>query len=157
MYDTQITLPKNFNWLPDLLIDYLNVREKVSEFVHYFNTPKDWNNILSDKEFTEENRKVLVQNLKEQYSRFFIHQATKQNIDLLNQSNTYTVTTGHQLCLLTGPLFFIYKIVTTIKLAEDLKLKYPDKNFVPFYWLASEDHDFAEINHTYLFGKKIST
>ncbi|HCD87500.1 MAG TPA: bacillithiol biosynthesis cysteine-adding enzyme BshC, partial [Algoriphagus sp.] len=60
--------------------------------------------------------------------------------------NTFTVTTGHQLNLFTGPLYFIYKIVSTIKLAEELNKAYPNQHFVPVYWMASEDHDFDEIN-----------
>lgn len=156
MHNSKINLPANFNNLSNLLVDYLKGEEKVNEFVHFFNTPKDWDNMLSTKAFSEEKRKSLVQNLNEQYTRFNIHEAVKQNIELLNEPNAYTVTTGHQLCLLTGPLFFIYKIATTIKLAQEFKKNYPDKNFVPFYWLASEDHDFAEINHAYLFGKKIT-
>jgi bacillithiol biosynthesis cysteine-adding enzyme BshC len=59
------------------------------------------------------------------------------------------------LCLFTGPLYFIYKIISTINLAEQLKNKYPENNFVPVYWMASEDHDFEEINHINIFGKKI--
>ncbi len=75
-------------------------------------------------------------------------------IEKLQESNTYTVTTGHQLNIFTGPLYFIYKIVSTINLAKQLKSQYPDQNFVPIYWMASEDHDFEEISHFLLFGKK---
>ena len=68
------------------------------------------------------------------------------NIDLLISENTFTITTGHQLCLMTGPLYFIYKIVSTINLCIKLKEKYPKFNFIPIYWMASEDHDFDEIS-----------
>src|SRR5690606_31373268 len=61
--------------------------------------------------------------------------------------------TGHQLNIFTGPLYFIYKIVTAINLAKELKTAYPDNDFVPVYWMATEDHDFAEINHTKLHGQ----
>src|SRR5690606_12180634 len=64
--------------------------------------------------------------------------------------------TGHQLNLFTGPLYFIYKIVTTINLALELKIAYPEKNFVPVYWMATEDHDFEEINHVNVDEKNIS-
>ena len=77
------------------------------------------------------------------------------NCQLLLKDDTYTVCTGHQLCLFTGPLYFIYKIISTINLAEELKKKYSTYNFVPVYWMASEDHDFDEVNHINLFGKKI--
>jgi bacillithiol biosynthesis cysteine-adding enzyme BshC len=81
--------------------------------------------------------------------------AQHKNIERLVKENTFTVTTGHQLNLFTGPLYFIYKIVTTINLAEQLNGKYKDKHFVPVYWMASEDHDIDEINHVFLYGKKI--
>ncbi|MGZ5283365.1 MAG: bacillithiol biosynthesis cysteine-adding enzyme BshC [Bacteroidia bacterium] len=77
------------------------------------------------------------------------------NISALLQENTFTVTTGHQLNIFTGPLYFIYKIVSAIKYAQQLKQQFPENNFVPVYWMASEDHDFEEINHIYLWGKMV--
>ncbi|MCX6187530.1 MAG: bacillithiol biosynthesis BshC, partial [Bacteroidetes bacterium] len=83
------------------------------------------------------------------------------SIDYLNEIDSlkgfyqYTVTTGHQLSIFTGPLYFIYKIVTAINLAKQLNEKYSDKNFVPVFWMASEDHDFEEISSINLFGKEI--
>src|SRR5690606_14331141 len=63
--------------------------------------------------------------------------------------------TGHQLNLFTGPLYFLYKIVSAINLAKQLKSAYPEYNFVPVYWMATEDHDFAEINFFNFRNKKI--
>ena len=60
--------------------------------------------------------------------------------------NTYTVCTGHQLSLLTGPIYFIYKIISTINLTKILNKKYPEFNFIPIFWMATEDHDFDEIS-----------
>ncbi|MBD1428864.1 bacillithiol biosynthesis cysteine-adding enzyme BshC [Sphingobacterium litopenaei] len=101
-------------------------------------------------------RDVLVSSLKSQYGDL-LQDAPEvaKNIDLLAQSNAFTITTGHQLNIFTGPLYFIFKIACAIRLAKDLKGKYPDKEFVPVYWMASEDHDFAEINNTLVYGKKI--
>lgn len=103
-------------------------------------------------------RNVLTEVLNAQYEKLSIKEVsalTRTNLNLLNQENTFTVTTGHQLNIFTGPLYFIFKIVTAINLAKDLKAEFPDKNFVPVYWMASEDHDFAEINHTQIAGKKV--
>jgi uncharacterized protein YllA (UPF0747 family) len=72
----------------------------------------------------------------------------------LRDENTFTVTTGHQLNIYTGPLYVIYKLVSTINLARALKAAYPDQCFVPVYWMATEDHDFEEINHFFAFGTK---
>ncbi|MFZ4680376.1 MAG: bacillithiol biosynthesis cysteine-adding enzyme BshC, partial [Flavobacterium sp.] len=82
-----------------------------------------------------------------QYKGFQISEATRANISLLYNSKTFTITTGHQLNLFTGPLYFLYKIVSTINLCNTLKKEYPSYDFVPIYWMATEDHDFEEINH----------
>ena len=100
------------------------------------------------------NRELLVTVLLEQNKQ--CHANSINNIKSLGDKNTFTVCTGHQLCLFTGPLYFIYKILSTINLAEELQQKYPDNKFVPVYWMASEDHDFEEINHIRVFGKIIS-
>ncbi len=56
----------------------------------------------------------------------------------------------------TGPLYFIYKIASAINLCNKLKKRHPQYNFVPVYWMATEDHDFEEINHIHIFNKKIT-
>jgi uncharacterized protein YllA (UPF0747 family) len=56
---------------------------------------------------------------------------------------------------MTGPLYFIYKIITTIKISRELQEKYPDLNYVPVYWMATEDHDFEEINAFFFPREKI--
>ena len=94
---------------------------------------------------------MLVEELSQQYSLIETTDSVTCNIQSLLHENTFTVATGHQLCLFTGPLYFIYKIITTINLSEQLKLEYPEYNFVPIYWMASEDHDFDEVNHIHLF------
>ena len=77
-----------------------------------------------------------------------------EHIKLLEKKTTLTVTTGHQLCLMTGPLYFIYKIISTIKLSQQLKKKFSDLDYVPVYWMASEDHDYEEISSFFFKGKK---
>lgn len=128
----------------EYLIDYINHPYSIQTFEKSFE---------SRKPFPEQQRLVLASVLKEQYGHKFMEVATQ--VELLMKSSTFTVTTGHQLNLFTGPLYFLYKIAHTIKLSRELKLKYPDKDFVPIYWMATEDHDFEEINHFSLFGRKI--
>jgi len=96
-------------------------------------------------------RVVLQSVLKDQY---LSNPKIAPLIESLTDPNTFTVTTGHQLCLFSGPLYFIYKIASTIQLCKQLKLHYPDKNFIPVYWMATEDHDVEEINHVFLFNQK---
>ncbi|MGB5464436.1 MAG: bacillithiol biosynthesis cysteine-adding enzyme BshC [Aureibaculum sp.] len=101
-------------------------------------------------------RKVLVKALQDQYKDLNISAKTDKNIQLLLNENTFTITTGHQLNLFTGPLYFLYKIISTINLTTRLKAEFPKNNFVPIYWMATEDHDFEEINFFNFNEKKVS-
>ena len=91
--------------------------------------------------------------LSKQNQGINLSKLSNQNILSIKDENTFTVTTGHQLCLITGPLYFFYKIISTINLCEELKNKYPKYKFVPIFWMATEDHDFEEINHINIFKK----
>ena len=68
--------------------------------------------------FSSEKRTILSETFTSQYEGFDLSSDQTKNIQLLSNDNTFTVTTGHQLNLFTGPAFFIYKILQTIKLAD---------------------------------------
>lgn len=110
---------------------------------------------MEERESFSTNRKVLVEVLKEQYAVHNMFPAVQANIDALLQNNTFTVCTAHQPNLFTGPLYFVYKVLHTIRLAAYLKEQLPAYHFVPVYYMGSEDADFAELNHTYVDGKRI--
>lgn len=95
-------------------------------------------------------RKELKEIIEGQYAEIGI----SKDLSIIENSNSFTITTGHQLNILTGPAYYIYKIVSIINIAKQLKNKYPEKNFIPLFWLATEDHDFEEINHFNLFNKE---
>lgn len=105
--------------------------------------------------YTPENRTALTAVLTRQYASLPASEHIQRQLDLLRKDTTFTVTTGHQLNLFTGPLYFIYKILHVIRLTELLNEKYTENHFVPVYWMASEDHDFEEIKYFNLFGKRI--
>ena len=144
------------NSFSNTLLAYLSGEPNLAPF--YGNKP-DYSGFKDQlaKKQNFAHRAILTSVLKEQYGELLENspQVAKQ-IDLLGDKNTFTVTTGHQLNIFTGPLYFIFKIVTAIRLAKDLKEQFADHNFIPVYWMATEDHDFAEINHTRVYGKKIS-
>lgn len=144
-----------------LICDYLDQHENVKPFYHRFPDLENFEGQMAEKKsFPSSNRKVLADALEKQYALLNKPtngvEASLKNIELLRNDNTFTVTTGHQLSLFTGPLYFIYKIVSAINLAKKLKKRFPNQNFVPVYWMASEDHDFAEINHIPLSGGRLS-
>lgn len=97
--------------------------------------------------FSSEQREILCQTIADQMGELTLSEKQKRNLELLSQDNVFTITTGHQLNLFSGPSFFVYKILQTIKTAEFLNEKSQNKKFVPIFWLATEDHDFEEINH----------
>ncbi len=94
-------------------------------------------------------RTQLHEVFNRQYSGLHLSLEVQSNIDKVLHNNTFTITTGHQLSLMTGPLYFIYKIVSVIAFAKQCQERFPSYNFVPVYWMNSEDHDFEEINHFY--------
>ena len=139
------------------MLDYLAKKESIKPFYHNYPDLVGFKNQLEEKEksFNLESRNVLSKSLEKQYQGFDLSEATQNNIKLLKQKNTFTVTTGHQLNLFTGPLYFLYKIFSTINLAEEISKKFPTKNIVPVYWMATEDHDFEEINYFNFQEKKV--
>ena len=140
-----------------LFLDYISKSERVNSFYNDHISLKDFSIYLEKNKFDYLNRTVLVEALNQQSNLVSnTNTLSKTNITLLQKPTTYTITTGHQLCLFTGPLYFIYKIASTINLCKVLKTNFPDKDFVPVYWMASEDHDFEEINHAIAFGKKVT-
>ena len=144
------------NKFSNLVLDYLKKDEKLKPFINHFPTLENFEKQITEKKTHSIDRVVLVDILNKQNTSLSLSEKSKLNIESLKKNSTFTVTTGHQLCLFTGPLYFIYKIISTINLAEQLEEKYPNNNFVPVFWMATEDHDFQEINHIHLFGKKIA-
>ena len=140
-----------------LICDYLDEKEELKPFYNRFPHIDNFEDQIKEKSnsFTSHQRKVLVEALTQQYKNVALSDATKQNIQLLEEEKTFTIVTGHQLNLFTGPLYFLYKIISTINLTTALKERYPDYNFVPVYWMATEDHDFKEINYFNFEGKKV--
>ncbi len=134
--------------IPQLIKDFLN-NELNSRYGDFrFNRE----NFLSQMEFRNrtfsiDQRKALQQVLLKQHEKNEVSELQKENIQKIGQEGCYTVITGHQLNLFTGPLYFVYKILQTIKTSEYLKKEFPEQNFIPVFWMASEDHDFEEINH----------
>lgn len=150
---------KNTGYFSQTVIDYIDNKPNLQPFYSYRPDINGFTELLKNKKIVAD-RSTLVKVLTEQYVHISDFGCSNSdlvfaNINSLSGSNTYTITTGHQLNIFAGPLYFIYKIATAIKLSRQLKEQFPDKNFVPVYWMASEDHDFAEINYTTIGGKKV--
>lgn len=149
---------QNSGYFTKLIVDYLDEKPELKLLYNRFPRIENFKAQIEEKgtNFNDNfKRQVLVSELEKQYRNFEVSEVTLNNIQLLNHPNTFTITTGHQLNLFTGPLYFLYKIISTINLCKELKLAYPAFNFVPMYWMATEDHDFEEINYFNFRDKKI--
>jgi bacillithiol biosynthesis cysteine-adding enzyme BshC len=145
-------------YFDQIVLDYISGATPLSSFYHLPPTVDAFEKAIANRNFPNAHRGILSNVLEQQYRNSDIDvgqfQAVADNIALLRNENTFTITTGHQLCLNTGPLYFIYKIVSVINACRQLKQRYPAYEFVPVYWMATEDHDFEEVNHFHLFGDK---
>lgn len=129
-----------------LLNDYLKGDDFLKQFYAFSPSLDSFREVIESRKKFPVNRTLLVQELLQQHKDFLARfPNVSSNIKELENNSTFTVTTGHQLCLAGGPLFFIYKILTVINLAVELNKRFPDCKFVPVYWMATEDHDFEEI------------
>ena len=111
---------QNIGSIPQLIKDFLNL--EIPQFSSY---QFSLQNALSkaeekSKSFSQDQRNILVEVFNRQINSLQLTDKQKNNINLLSQENTFTVVTGHQLNLFSGPAFFVYKILQTIKTAEFL-------------------------------------
>lgn len=138
-----------------LIKDYLKQKEVLKPFYSLFPTQENYAQQAHKKLKEYQHREVLHSVLSQQMNSLELSEKQHENLSLLKDENTATVTTGHQLNLLTGPLYFIYKILHVVKICEDLNQKDAEINYVPIYWMATEDHDFDEINHFYNYRGRV--
>ena len=137
-------------------VAYATGDPRLQPFYAYPPRPDRFREALSDREKTSYSRADLVQVLTEQYHDLPEQGLVRENIAVLAQENTFTVTTAHQPSLLLGPLYYLYKALTTINLAEVVQRKNSDRRIVPVFVLGSEDHDLEELNAIQLYGKKLT-
>jgi len=137
-----------------LVNDYIESKGTAQEFVNYTPDLEGVKKAIAQRKKFPTNRKILVDVLIKQYDQLAVSSkekgnlsldAVRANIQLLEKENTFVITTAHQPNLFTGPLYFFYKIIQAIQLAAELKKQFPENNFVPVYYMGSEDADLAEV------------
>jgi len=141
----------NYDQVPHISkrdLAYINGDPKLRSFYNYDFSFDAFEKIIQDRKAFPVDRSLLT--------NASVSQSTKDNITSLGEENTFTIITAHQPSLLTGPLYFIYKICSVINLCKRLSEQFPSNKFVPTFILGAEDHDFEEINHFKLFGKSIT-
>lgn len=133
--------------------DFMDQFEHVSGF--YGGNHRDgrsWEQRAKWLDQTEEkriHRKALAACLRSYNEKYNPHEAVHKSLDLLEQEGTLVITGGQQSGLFTGPMLVVHKAITIIQAARDAEKKL-GRPVVPLFWIAGEDHDWDEVNHTYV-------
>lgn len=138
-----------------IILNYINQSNQLKPFYRHAVSTAGIRSAIQTKQAVDTNRRLLVEVLQQQYAAVTPVAAVQQHIELLLQPNTFTITTAHQPAIFTGHLYFIYKILHVIKLAHRLKNEMPEYNFVPVFWMGSEDADLEELGQVDLSGEKL--
>ncbi len=138
-----------------IVTDYLHQSDSLKPFYKHAPTIDGINAAINSRNKMYTNRILLVNTIKKQYSGLTISSKVNDNIELLLKENVFTITTAHQPNIFTGPLYFIYKIMHTVKLAEEMTLRLTQNQFVPVYYMGSEDADLEELGSIDLGGQKL--
>lgn len=142
---------KNFS---KIVLDYIDGAKDLQSFYEHDINLDGIKSSIGQREKFKTNRQLLVEELQKQYENINHSDTVKANIRNLSDDNTFTICTAHQPNIFTGHLYFIYKILHTIKLAVELKKHLPEYNFVPVFFMGSEDADLDELDHVVVDGKK---
>ncbi len=154
MFAAEAVPYRSTNAFSAIVSDYVEGGAGLQPFYSAAPTIEGIRETIERKEKQVLHREVLVAALQEQYRQVKADQTVSDNITALGAATTFTVCTAHQPNLFTGPLYFIYKIIHAIKLADKLSQALPQYRFVPVYYMGSEDADLDELNHTFVQGKK---
>ena len=139
-----------------IVCDYIDQDPFLNPFYEATPTLENFTGFIERKSQQTCNRILLVDVLKEQYlAAGILDESVSDSIERLRSTSCYTITTGQQIGILLGPLYTTLKIISAIRLAEDLRKTYSNHDFIPVFWMATEDHDVEEINHAAVLGKNI--
>ena len=104
-----------------IALDYVSSAPALKDFYGNPVSVEGIKSAISERKNFNTNRKILVDEFTRQYKGFENCDLIKANIEALSDENTFTICTAHQPNIFTGHLYFIYKILHTIKLADDSK------------------------------------
>jgi bacillithiol biosynthesis cysteine-adding enzyme BshC len=139
-----------------LMKHYVQGHEQVRSFYQHEPNAQGIEAALQIRRSHPVDRNLLATVLDAQYQGLPTIPAVQQNLAALRADNCFTITTAHQPNIFTGHLYFVYKILHTISLCNWLRAKCPDDQFVPVFYMGSEDADLDELGHIQLFGTKLS-
>jgi bacillithiol biosynthesis cysteine-adding enzyme BshC len=156
MHPTANYLPyESTRYFSKIVSDYLSQSPFLQPFYKHAPDLKGIQSSIAARQSFNTPRSLLVEVLQTQYAGLAVTGKVKQHIQLLADQNTFTVTTAHQPNIFTGPLYFIYKILHAVKLADELNTQLPQYKFVPVYYMGSEDADLDELGFVNVGGQKL--
>jgi bacillithiol synthase len=138
-----------------IVLNYLEQSSPLREFYEHEVSLQGIEAAIEQRRSFNTDRKLLQAELLRQYQGVDTSEKVAANIQRLADNNTFTVCTAHQPNLFTGHLYFIYKILHAVKLADFLSEKFKGNHFVPVFYMGSEDADLDELGHIHLDGQKI--
>lgn len=152
---TAHTLPYDAtNSFSKIVLGYLKGDPALREFYSFTPDEQGLREAVENRKAFKVDRQTLVSALEQQYADIDSAGPVAANIKALQSVQTFTVCTAHQPNLATGPLYFLYKILHAVRLAQKLQEMYPELHFVPVYYMGSEDADLEELNHFTVQGKR---
>src|SRR5512141_2593689 len=127
-----------------LFADFAYHFDRVARFYqHDPHDPESFQRASAQSPYPDDRRAAMVEALRAQ-------NGDSEALKRLAQPGTVAVVTGQQVGLFSGPAYTIYKAIAAAHVARQLTAR--GIPAVPVFWLATEDHDFAEVNHTWVFG-----
>ena len=142
------------SYFSKIITDYLSQNNSLQNFYQHPANLRGIKEAITSRKKISTNRKLLVEQLEQQYHSITTSDTVKHNISALKEENTFTICTAHQPNIFTGHLYFIYKIIHTIKLADTLNHELPENKFVPVLYVGSEDADLEELGEVFINGEK---
>ncbi len=153
---TLTTIPyEKTGYFTKIVIDYLHESQQLQDFYCHPVSLKGVEEAVEARRSFPTNRVLLVEELRKQYAGLPVSPKQEKHLQALLNKNSFTITTAHQPNIFTGPLYFIYKILHTIKTADELTKQLPSYQFVPVFYMGSEDADLDELGHITIEGQQL--
>jgi bacillithiol biosynthesis cysteine-adding enzyme BshC len=135
-----------------LVLDYVEGSRSLNAFYRHRPDMDGIREAITERRTYPVDRPLLVEAIRKSHGDRPLSDAQQANLDALLKPNTFTVCSAHQPNVFSGYLYFVYKILHSISLAEACRAAIPDKQFVPVFVLGSEDNDLAELNRVNIDG-----